>query len=142
MASRFEKNFTDKRYLMKYEKLSLHSDLKNQVLQFSVELQGIEPKIWRRIHVPTDYNFWDLHVAIQDVMGWQDYHLHHFEIKGKGKRKAVNIGIPDFEGFGELPEVFPGWEIAVFAYFNALGVDARYEYDYGDGWLHTVKLKI
>lgn len=141
MASRFEKNFTDKGYLMKYEKLSLHSDLKNQVLQFSVELQGIEPKIWRRIHVPSDYNFWDLHIAIQDAMGWQDYHLHHFEIKGKGKRKEVRIGIPDFDGIVDLPEVFPGWEISIIAFFNALGVEAVYEYDYGDGWLHTVKLE-
>ena len=141
MASRFEKNFTDKGYLLKYEKLSSHSSLKNQVLQFSIALQGIEPEIWRRIQVPADYNFWDLHVAIQDAMGWQDYHLHHFEIKGKGKRKEVRIGIPDFDGSGELPEVFPGWEIAVITYFNALGVEAVYEYDYGDGWLHIVKLE-
>ena len=124
MASNYDKNFTDKGYVMKYEKLYLHSYLKNQVLQFYVALQGIEPKIRRRIHVPSDYNFWDLHVAIQDAMGWQDYHLHHFEIKGKGKRKEVRIGIPDFEGSGDLPEVIPGWEIAVIAYFNALGVEA------------------
>ncbi len=141
MASRFDKNYTEKGYLMKYAKLPLHSSLKSQVLQFYIALRGIEPKIWRRIQVPLDYNFWDLHVAIQDAMGWQDYHLHHFEIKGKGKRKEVRIGIPDFEGSGELPEVFPGWEIAVIAYFNALGVEAVYEYDYGDGWLHTVKLE-
>ena len=64
---------------MKYEKLPLHSYLKNQVLQFSVTLQGIEPKIWRRIHVPSDYNFWDLHVAIQDAMGWQDWDPKRFE---------------------------------------------------------------
>ena len=137
MASGFEKNFTDKGYMMKYQKMPLHSSLKNQAFQFLVELRGIEPKIWRRIHVPTDYNFWDLHVAVQDAMGWQDYHLHHFEIKGKGKRKAVNVGIPDFDGIGDLPE----WEIAVIAYFNALGVEAMYEYDYGDSWLHTVKLE-
>lgn len=141
MASRFDKNYTEKGYLMKYEKLPLPSSLKSQVLQFSIALHKIEPKIWRRIQVPSDYNFWDLHVAIQDAMGWQDYHLHHFEIKGKGKGKEVRIGIPDFEGSGELPEVFPGWEIAVIAYFNALGVEAVYEYDYGDGWLHTVKLE-
>lgn len=141
MVSRFEKNYTDEGYLMKYEKVSLHSSLKNQVLQFKVELQGIEPKIWRRIQVPIDYNFWDLHVAIQDAMGWLDYHLHHFEIKGKGKRKVANIGLPDFEGFGDLPEVYPGWEIAVIAYFNALGVVAEYQYDYGDDWNHIVKLE-
>ncbi len=55
--------------------------------------------------------------------------------------KVAHIGIPDLEGFGELKEVFPGWEIAVIAYFNALGAEAIYEYDYGDGWLHTVKLE-
>jgi len=141
MASRFEKNFTDKGYMMNYEKMPLHSSLKNHVLQFVVELQEIKPKIWRRIQVSMDYNFWDLHVAIQDAMGWLDYHLHNFEIKGKGKRKAVLIGIPDFDRLEGLPEVFPGWEIAVIGYFNALGVEARYEYDYGDGWLHTVKLE-
>ena len=90
---------------MKYEKLPLHSALKSQVMQFSIELHEIEPRIWRRIQVPLDYNFWDLHVAIQDAMGWKDYHLHHFEIKGKGKGKKVLIGIPDFDGSGELPEV-------------------------------------
>jgi len=141
MASRFEKNFTDKGYMMNYEKMHLHSSLKNQVLQFLVELQEIEPKIWRRVQVPVDYNFWDLHVAIQDAMGWLDYHLHNFGIKAKGKREEVLIGIPDFDHLEELPEVFPGWEIAVIGYFNALGVEARYEYDYGDGWLHTVKLE-
>ena len=89
MASRFEKNFTDEGYLMKYEKMPLHSSLKSQVFQFLIELQGIEPKIWRRLHVPLEYNFWDLHVVIKDAMGWQDYHLDHFEIMGKGKRKEA-----------------------------------------------------
>lgn len=141
MASSFDKNYTDKGYLMNYEKTYLHSSLKNQTLQFLIELQGIEPKIWRRIQVPSDYNFWDLHVAIQDAMGWQDSHLHHFEIKAKSKMKEVSIGIPDFEGSGDLPEVYPGWELAVDVYFNALGVEAKYLYDYGDDWSHTVKLE-
>ena len=141
MASRFDKNYTEEGYLMKYEKLPLHSTFKSQVMQFSIELHEIEPRIWRRIQVPLDYNFWDLHVAIQDAMGWKDYHLHHFEIKGKGKGKKVLIGIPDFDGSGELPEVFPGWEIPLIAYFNALGVEAVYEYDYGDSWIHKVKLE-
>jgi hypothetical protein len=61
-------------------------------------LPEILPLIWRRIQVPSDYNFWALHVAIQDSMGWLDYHLHHFEIKGKGKKKVDRIGIPDLRG--------------------------------------------
>ncbi|MBN1664447.1 MAG: plasmid pRiA4b ORF-3 family protein [Deltaproteobacteria bacterium] len=66
-----------------------------------IELNDIEPLIWRRILVPSEYNLWDLHVAIQDAMGWLDCHLHHFEIKGKGKKKEERIGIPDFDRFDD-----------------------------------------
>ena len=74
-------------------------------------------------------------------MGWYDSHLHHFKIRGKGKRKAAKIGIPDFDRTGDLEEVYPGWEIPVFVYFNELGIKAKYEYDYSDGWMHTVQLE-
>jgi hypothetical protein len=30
--------------------------------------------------VPAAYSFWDLHVAIQDAMGWHDVHLHEFRV--------------------------------------------------------------
>jgi len=111
---------------MKYEKPKSLSFLNNQVLQFKIELQEITPTIWRRILVPADYNFWDLHVGIQDSMGWLDYHLHYFEIRGKGKKNAVHIGIPDFDRNEDLQEVYPGWEIPVISYFNDLGVEAKY----------------
>ena len=38
------------------------------------------PAIWRRLQIPGDFTFSDLHVAIQDAMGWHDWHLHEFEI--------------------------------------------------------------
>jgi len=126
MSSKYEKNYTDRGYLMKYEKPKSLSFLNNQVLQFKIELQEITPTIWRRILVPADYNFWDLHVGIQDSMGWLDYHLHYFEIRGKGKKNAVHIGIPDFDRNEDLQEVYPGWEIPVISYFNDLGVEAKY----------------
>ena len=143
MASKYQKNFTDDGgYLMHYEKAKNAAPLKNWVLQFRVELEEILPVIWRRILVPSDYNFWDLHVAIQDAMGWMDCHLHHFEIKAKHKRTEERIGIPDMERCADdLPEVYPGWEIPVVSRFNDLGIAARYLYDYGDSWVHTVKLE-
>ncbi len=48
--------------------------------RFRIELLAIEPLIWRLIEVPSIYTFWDLHVAIQDAMGWLDYHLHSFNL--------------------------------------------------------------
>ena len=29
----------------------------------------------------------------------------------------------------------------MFTYFNDLGLEAKYLYDYGDSWLHTIKLE-
>lgn len=54
-------------------------DKRNDVLRLRVSLRDIEPPIWRLIDVPGSYTFWDLHVAIQDAMGWLDYHLHSFK---------------------------------------------------------------
>lgn len=111
-----------------------------KVLQFRVTLQGIEPAIWRVIQVPVSYSFWDLHVAIQDAMGWLDYHLHSFRIDDPIDGSEALIGIPDYEGYGDQ-EYLPGWEIPVSKYFASPGDEALYEYDFGDGWEHTVVLQ-
>ncbi len=92
MGSIYQKNYTERGYLMNYQTFNHILLLKNQIFQFYIEMHDIQPKIWRRIQVPGHYNFWDLHVAIQDAMGWLDYHLHHFAIRGKGKRREALIG--------------------------------------------------
>ena len=55
------------------------------VFQFKITLIGAEPPVWRRLQVPAYYTFYDLHVAIQNAMGWTDSHLHAYEIQGKRK---------------------------------------------------------
>ena len=108
----------------------------HMIYQFKVSLMEIEPTIWRRIQVPAKYSFWDLHVAIQDAMGWLDYHLHAFRFRPKHKRKTINIGIPGDEWDGETTT--PGWEIPMSRHFTELGQIIEYEYDFGDGWNHEV----
>ena len=66
-----------------------------KVCQFKITLNDIKPPVWRRIQVPETYSFWDLHVAIQDAMGWFDCHLHEFNIKEPKTNKEVFIGLPD-----------------------------------------------
>lgn len=111
----------------------------NIIFQFSFELVGIEPSIWRRVQVPSKYSFWDLHVAIQDSMGWLDYHLHAFRVRMPHKRKIVEIGIP-MDDYFDAP-VLPGWEIPIADYFTDPGKSAPYEYDFGDGWEHNILLE-
>jgi hypothetical protein len=113
---------------------------RRDLLSFRVELSGILPPIWRDILVPAGYSFWDLHVAIQDAMGWLDCHLHEFRIGESGAEDPVLIGIPDDELWDDMPEVQPGWEIPVLAYLASPGDQAEYAYDFGDGWMHTVTL--
>ena len=109
-----------------------------EAYQFRVTLRDISPPIWRRILVSAKYSFWDLHVAIQDAMGWQDYHLHLFRIKGRHAHKVTEIGIPDPR---EKNDVLPGWEVPLRRHFNDIGISAEYLYDFGDCWEHDVLLE-
>lgn len=109
-----------------------------QILRFKIQLREIRPAIWRRIEVPASYTFWDLHVAIQDAMGWLDSHLHAFRIKDRTGWAEAVIGIPESE---ENPDLLPGWRIRVVDYLGEAGMRARYEYDFGDDWQHDLTLE-
>jgi transcriptional regulator with XRE-family HTH domain len=106
------------------------------VLRFEIVLDEIEPRVWRRIEVPATYTFWDLHVAIQDAMGWQDSHLHEFRILEPGG-VLVRIGIPDDEFPDERPTRV-GWTTPLASYLGAERAIWEYLYDFGDSWEHRV----
>lgn len=107
------------------------------VLTLDVELSDVEPRVWRRIEVPDTYSFYELHVAIQDAMGWQDYHLHEFRVD-RGGGRPLRIGFPDDDVPAEDDTVL-GWFVAVADHLGAPGAHVRYVYDFGDGWRHDVR---
>ena len=111
----------------------------DQVHQFKITLKGIKPQIWRRIQVPETYTFWDLHVAIQDAMGWEDYHLHEFTFTLPLTKIKVCIGIPMEDDLEET--MLPGWEIIIHDLFTLESPNGDYYYDFGDGWQHSVTLE-
>lgn len=110
----------------------------SKIYRFRVSLREIEPEIWRVIEVPETYTFWDLHVAIQDAMGWLDCHLHEFVPGAPSKPSAFRIGIPEGP---EDREYVAGWTVPIKQFFAAPGSSARYDYDFGDGWSHEVRLE-
>lgn len=110
------------------------------VHRFLIVLTGTDPVIWRRIEVAETYSFWDLHVAIQDAMGWMDCHLHEFRLLDAGERRVVSIGIPTGEESADCP-VLPGWHVPVSQFFERRewhSPPATYAYDFGDDWEHVV----
>jgi hypothetical protein len=109
------------------------------VHQFLIVLNGSDPLVWRRIQVPEDYSFWDLHVAIQDAMGWLDYHLHEFRLLAPSGT-LVTVGIPTGEEELDRP-VLAGWNTRLAGFFERTGwyaPPAMYAYDFGDDWEHTL----
>jgi hypothetical protein len=96
--------------------------------------------VWRRIQVPPAYSFWDLHVAIQDAMGWEDLHLHEFRLFDDAARRTIAIGVPTDMASPDHP-VAPGWTMPLSKYFEpqtGQQLPLRYVYDFGDGWEHVL----
>ena len=101
--------------------------------RFRVELLAMPCPIWREILVSASYSFWDLHVAIQDAIGWSDTHLHEFRVEGE--HREIGIGLPSGE---EDDPPLPGWTEKIGRYFVEAGAAARYIYDFGDDWEHRL----
>ncbi|MGL5336190.1 MAG: plasmid pRiA4b ORF-3 family protein [Enterovibrio sp.] len=110
-----------------------------KIFRFKISLVDGEAdiNIWREIDVPEHYNFWELHVAIQDAMGWLDYHLHEFTPKKNGPTGGKPIGIPESP---HDDRVLAGWEFPIKKYFTTLGNAIDYTYDFGDEWQHEIVL--
>ena len=98
----------------------------DQVYQLKVTLQEIEPPIWRRFQVVGSATLADLHLVLQGVMGWENYHLYQFVI---GKRR---YGVPD----PERPDIRDSAGVELSQVAPQRGSTLRYDYDFGDGWEH------
>ena len=113
----------------------------SNVYQFKITLKGTKPPVWRRIQVPETYTFYDLHVAIQDAMGWTDTHLHEFTIQHPQKMREVNIGIPDDDALDFGRVVLEGWSNKIADFFRENNKKALYVYDFGDYWEHKIEFE-
>lgn len=101
-----------------------------KILQLKITLKDIEPKIWRRFFVSDFWTFDKLHRIIQNVMGWENYHLFEFKF---GNKRIV----PPDEGYLEEDELDPK-KIKIEEYVNKEKQKFEYVYDFGDSWEHEI----
>jgi len=112
------------------------------VLRLKITLQGTDPAVWRRILIPESYTFYDLHVAIQNAMGWTDSHLHLFEVPARRKNQEPRrIFCPFMEPDLDEGPLLLGTEVPVTVHLERVNDRVVYEYDFGDGWIHEVLLE-
>jgi hypothetical protein len=104
------------------------------VYQFKVYLKHIEPLIWRRCLIPGDATFDEIHLMLQAIMGWENYHLHMFTMAGK------RYGIPDIEEF-DILGLFNEAEYRLDEIITKPGDMLEYDYDFGDGWQHVLEVE-
>lgn len=105
--------------------------MRRQIFQLKVTLADVVPPVWRRVLVPGGYTLDRLHRVVQQVMGWQECHLHSFDIDG------VQYGEPDPEGELTFRDELDYRLDAVLT----KGSRFRYTYDFGDWWEHEVTVE-
>jgi hypothetical protein len=110
-----------------------HSPL---VIKTTITIADIEPLIWRRIMLPRELNFAQLHEVIQAAFGWTDSHLHQFVVGG------LVVGALEFDEdqLGER-KILEATEIALrdLDFYHFPHPRILYEYDFGDSWLHWIE---
>lgn len=106
--------------------------------QLKITIKGSKPPIWRRVVVPEQFTFYQLHQVIQEAFGWCDYHLHEFEFKKLG---LLVRDLEEEDDFAELcsSEVLEeGTPIRTLITENPRFV---YIYDFGDAWEHQILME-
>ena len=101
------------------------------IYQIKVTLEGIKPPVWRRLLVRSEITLGSLHHIIQAAFGWWDYHLHQFIVGD------IYYGEPHPD-YLDYMEMHDDQEVTLAQITADEGFKFRYEYDFGDGWLHQV----
>ena len=106
-----------------------------KVLQLKITLAGSKPPIWRRVQVRESMHLGDLHRVVQIVMGWDDYHLHLFQ-----------VGDRSFSLFSDGDDAPAEEEDSRTVSLRKLGLVRKgrkftYIYDFGDDWMHQIEVE-
>jgi hypothetical protein len=98
-------------------------------LQLRVSLRDTE--VWRRLVVPASLTLRQLHAVLQTAMGWEDYHLHLFDLDG-----VLYGDVEEIEGRPLGDE-----ETFTLAQAAEAVREFVYEYDFGDSWHHDIVIE-
>ena len=99
--------------------------------QLKISMKGAKPPVWRRINVPKDLTFNELHETIQRLFGWMDEHLYKFRIASQ-MLEILGPGVDKIY----LDDIFAE-DHYLYEFLNE-GTRFQYIYDFGDWWDHAI----
>ncbi|MBP2072845.1 plasmid pRiA4b ORF-3 family protein [Thermoanaerobacterium butyriciformans] len=132
---------------------------KCRAVELKVTLEIENHNIWRRLVVPINTTFTQLHKVLQAAFGWQDYHLHEFFIYGNERQDVSFINHPSYSKDGYKAIVNLVSDEEAFDYPNESGIEMIFEkgiklseyipqykrlmyvYDFGDNWQHYIEVQ-
>ena len=110
-------------------------------IQFKIQIRDIKkPPVWRRIVIPGNFTFHDLHNTIQSAFGWWDEHLYQFQRHPFDGGWTVKEPDDEDDNWGERPE--DARETNVLTFIQHMGLEKFvYVYDFGDSWVHDITVE-
>jgi len=105
-----------------------------------IDLKGTRPPLWRRLELASDLFLDQVHEIIQVAFGWTDSHLHQFG-SGPGHYgpETEHYLCPFQVEDGETG--VPEEDVRLDEVLVDAGDRLFYDYDFGDGWEHVIKLE-
>jgi hypothetical protein len=106
-------------------------------VELRIKLMGMPVPVWRQILVDSAISFHCLHRCIQAAFGWEDYHLYCFPTGDSLIQSFMEDDV------GDIPhgmEAIDSMAIRLRDIMTGKGWSIQYEYDFGDGWKHDVKV--
>jgi hypothetical protein len=114
---------------------TMKSSAAPQMLQLRIALLNVKPPVWRRVVVSDNLTFLQLHDVIQVAMGWEDCHMHEFEV-GKQNIGTASQEESFFSDKAVLPESKHRLGELLVGHKKF-----RYWYDFGDDWWHEITIE-
>lgn len=105
---------------------------KPPIYRIKIMLRHVAPPVWRRMEVSAGTKLGKFHRILQAAMGWTDAHLHAYRV-GEARYGVPDPDFPDDETVNERNVRLD--QIA------GEGDKLIYEYDFGDGWEHELKIE-
>jgi hypothetical protein len=115
-----------------------------RALTVRLDLLAARPPIWRRLKLASDLDLEQVHVIVQESMGWKSAHLHSFDDwrpVGSDETKRLHLNTRWEVENGEEHGTKNEWDVELSQVLRTPKDWLGYVYDFGDNWRHRLKLE-